>query len=222
MLGEINVFSIFLNFLFPPRCPNCSAYVEHRGAFCADCAVCLVGLHTIACPREAREYLAGIRAFAHYRESVRDLLRALKYQKKKSVLPALHAILAAGEQALAGLPRTLTAVPVPLAPERARTRGFNQVEEIFAPWLAAHDIDVCSLLIRTRETAPLYERTRAERQKELRGAFAVTEGADVTGQDILLVDDIMTTGATLTECARVLKCAGAQRIYAFVLASGHL
>ncbi len=105
---------------------------------------------------------------------------------------------------------------------RQKARGFNQTEEIFASWLRAHDIALLPLLVRTRETAPLYEHTRAERQRELRGAFAVTEGMDVSGQDILLLDDIMTTGATLTECARTLKRAGARNVYAVALTSEHL
>ena len=78
------------------------------------------------------------------------------------------------------------------------------------------------MLVRTRETAPLYERTRTERQRELRGAFALAVDADPAGRDVLLVDDIMTTGTTLTACAQVLKRAGARRVYAFVLASEHL
>lgn len=222
MLGEMPLFSMFLNFLFPPRCPNCRAYVERRGDFCAPCMRRLVHVHALVRPTEAADVLDGIWAFAHYREAVRDLLRALKYQKRKSALPPLHAVLQAGDGILAQLPHPIAAVPVPLAAERARTRGFNQAEEIFAPWLHAHDIALTALLIRTRATAPLYDHTRAERRRELRGAFAVTEGADVAGMDVLLVDDIMTTGATLTECARVLKRAGARRVYAFVLASEHL
>lgn len=166
--------------------------------------------------------LDGIWAFARYRAAVRDLLRALKYQKKRAALPALHTLLVAGEKVLHDLPRPLVAVPVPLAPERRKTRGFNQAEEIFASWLRTHEIPVAPLLVRTRETTPLYEHTREERRRELRGAFAVSEGADLTGADILLVDDIMTTGATLVECARTLKHAGAGRIYAFVLASEHM
>ena len=110
-----------------------------------------------------------------------------------------------GEAALAPLPRPLVAVPVPLAPQRMRERGFNQAEEIFAPWLAAHGIALRPMLVRTRETAPLYERTRTERQRELRGAFALAVDADPAGRDVLLVDDIMTTGTTLTACAQVLR-----------------
>ena len=212
----------FLNFLFPPHCPNCSSYVERRGDFCVPCMRRLVHIHAIARSMENAEVLDGIWAFAHYREGVRNLLRALKYQRKKSALPALHTILAAGEEVLAQLPHPLTAVPIPLAPMRLRERGFNQVEEIFAPWLAAHDITLTPLLVRMRETAPLYARTRAERRQELRGAFAMAESAHAAGKDILLVDDIMTTGATLGTCARTLKRAGAHHIYAFVLASEHL
>ena len=216
------MFSALLNLFFPPRCPNCSAYVEDRGTFCAVCERRLIHVHALARPQEFLSDLDGIWAFAHYREGVRNLLRALKYQRKKSALPALHTILAAGEAPLAQLPHPLTAVAVPLAPERLRTRGFNQVEEIFAPWLAAHDITLAPLLVRTRETAPLYARTRAERRQELRGAFAMAESAHAAGKNILLVDDIMTTGATLGTCARTLKRAGAHHIYAFVLASEHL
>lgn len=216
------VFRAFLNFLFPPRCPSCSAYVERRGIFCAGCTQRLIGLHALACTGETQKYLDGIWAFAHYRAGVRDLLRTLKYRRQKSALPALHTILTMGEAALAPLPRPLVAVPVPLAPQRMRERGFNQAEEIFAPWLAAHGIALRPMLVRTRETAPLYERTRTERQRELRGAFALAVDADPAGRDVLLVDDIMTTGTTLTACAQVLKRAGARRVYAFVLASEHL
>ena len=216
------MFSLVLDFLFPPRCPNCSSYVERRGAFCVPCMRRLVSVHAIVRTGEACDLLTGIWAFAHYREAVRDLLRALKYQKKRSACTALHTILEAGDEVTVHLPHPLTAVPVPLAAERARTRGFNQAEELFAPWLRTHGIVLAQLLVRTHETAPLYEKTREERRRELRGAFAVAEGADVAGRDILLVDDIMTTGATLTECARVLKRAGARRIYAIVVASEHL
>ena len=215
------MFSVFLDFLFPPHCPSCHAYVERCG-FCTSCAQRLIGVRRIIGGGMAAEQLAGTWVLAHYREGVRDLLRALKYRKKRSALTVLRTILTEGEGVLSDLPSPLLAVPVPLAPQRARERGFNQAEEIFAPWLASHGIALRPLLVRTRETAPLYAHTRTERQRELRGAFAVAEGADVTARDVLLVDDIMTSGATLTECARILKRAGASRVYAFVLASEHL
>ena len=216
------LIEVLTDFLFPPRCPSCRDYVERRGAWCTDCAQRLCGLHRIVQLRGMTACSAGIWAFGYYREGVRDLVRALKYQGKKEVLPYLHAMLAAGDEVFEQLPKPLIAVPVPLARERERLRGFNQVAEVFGPWLARHSVPLVPLLCRTRETAPLYERTRAERRKELCGAFSLCAEADIGGRDILLVDDIMTTGTTLEECARMLRHAGAGRVYAFVLASEHM
>ena len=215
------MLSMFVDFLFPPRCPSCKSYVERRGGFCGACTRRLTGLRAVARSVDAVSYLAGIWALGYYREGVRDLLRTLKYRREKSVLPYLHGMLAAGEAVLMQLPEQIVAVPVPLAPARAHERGFNQTELIFAPWLKAHGIAFESLLIRSRETAPLYEFSREERRRELRGAFVCANGAQIAGRHILLLDDIMTTGTTLLECARTLKRAGAENIYALVLASEH-
>ena len=216
----MHVFSALLDLIFPPRCPSCARYVEQRG-FCSACAQRLIAVHThvrtgdMAC-------LCGIWSLTHYREGVRDLLRALKYQRQRSALPALRGLLTAGDGVLADLPRPLTAVAVPLSSAREQVRGFNQTAEIFAPWLQAHGIPLDRLLVRTRDTVPLYTLTRTERRMELRGAFAAADGADPAGRNILLVDDIMTTGATLIACAQALRRAGACNIYALVLASEHI
>ena len=101
------------------------------------------------------EHLTGVWVLAHYRAGVRDLLRALKYRRKMTALDDLRTILTAGEKVLEELPPSLLAVPVPLAPQRQKERGFNQTEEIFAPWFAAHGILFEPILIRTRETMPL-------------------------------------------------------------------
>ena len=100
------------------------------------------------------EHLTGVWVLAHYRAGVRDLLRALKYRRKMAVLDDLRTILAAGEEVLEELPPSILAVPVPLAPQRQKERGFNQTEAIFAPWFAAHGIPFEPILIRTRETMP--------------------------------------------------------------------
>lgn len=214
------MFSALLDFFFPPHCPSCHACVERHG-FCPTCARQLIGVRRMIEMGAMAEDLTGVWVLAHYRAGVRDLLRALKYRRNMAVLDDLRTILAAGEEVLEELPPSLLAVPVPLAMQRQKERGFNQTEEIFAPWFAAHGIPFEPILIRTRETTPLYEMTRTERRQELRGAFALVDGADVQGKDLLLVDDIMTTGATLTECARVLRHGGARRVYAIALAGEH-
>lgn len=216
----MQLLSALLDFLFPPHCPSCHACVERQG-FCPACARQLIGMRRMMEMGAMAEDLTGVWVLAHYRDGIRDLLRALKYHRKMAVLDNLRTILAAGEEVLEELPPSLLAVPVPLAPQRQKERGFNQTEEIFAPWFASYGIPFEPILVRTRETMPLYEMTRTERRQELRSAFALVHGADVQGKDLLLVDDIMTTGATLTECAHVLRHGGARRVYAIALAGEH-
>jgi len=108
-------------------------------------------------------------------------------------------------------------LPLPLHPERLRQRGFNQSAEI------AREFQNCrffpadrSILLRTRPTTPQAELLPKERRKNVRGAFECR--ADLSGRQILLVDDVLTTGATANECARVLKLHGAASVTVAVVA----
>ena len=113
------------------------------------------------------------------------------------------------------------AVPVPLYPAKERQRGFNQAELIFGKFLASQNIPLERLLSRTRATKPMYELSGRERAENLKNAFAVTDKKALQGKAVLLVDDILTTGATMMECVRVLRAAGAGSVHALVLASDH-
>jgi len=113
------------------------------------------------------------------------------------------------------------AVPVPLHKERYRERGFNQVELIFGDWLKGQGLPLERALVRTKRTGPLYKMRPAERRKSLKDAFSVAQDVDVSGKRILLLDDILTTGATLSACAAVLRHAGAERVDVLVFASDH-
>lgn len=118
----------------------------------------------------------------------------------------------------------VTLLPVPLAPERLAERGYNQAT-LIARELVRHfdavigvpelrvDVDAA---VRVRETAVQQRLNWVERRRNVRGAFAVTRAFD--GETVLLVDDVLTTGATLNELARVLTAAGAARVDALVLA----
>lgn len=109
-------------------------------------------------------------------------------------------------------------LPIPLAPARLRERGFNQAHEL-ARRLAPRKVDA-TLLLRTRETTAQSGLTRAERLRNLRGAFALEplRAAAVQGRRIVLVDDVMTSGASLFAAAQVLRTGGAAHITAVVLA----
>lgn len=113
-------------------------------------------------------------------------------------------------------------VPVPLAPKRFNERGFNQALLLAAALgkILAIPVDTNTLL-RIKETKPQVEcETSQERQKNVLGAFALRESGDLKGKTILLVDDIYTSGATMNECARLLKRAGARTVWGVAVAKG--
>jgi ComF family protein len=109
-------------------------------------------------------------------------------------------------------------VPVPLHWSRRWRRGYNQ-SYLLARHLAGSRVRVSPVLKRTRRTVPQpVAATPAARARNVAGAFSIARPDCVTGKTVCLVDDIKTTGATLAECTRELKAAGARRVYALVLA----
>jgi ComF family protein len=105
-------------------------------------------------------------------------------------------------------------VPVPLHPARQRERGFNQAA-LLAERVSDHiGVRVRPILQRVRFTTTQTAFDRAERIQNLRDAFRLRKNADVRELDVLLIDDVLTTGSTLSECARVLKTNGARLVYA--------
>src|SRR4030095_16822756 len=109
-------------------------------------------------------------------------------------------------------------VPVPLHPARLRERGFNQAELLGTILARKINVPLGCALERIRYTTTQTAFDRTERMENLRGAFRLRRKIDVRGLRVLLVDDILTTGSTLSECARVLREAGAQSIYAVTAA----
>ncbi len=164
-------------------------------------------------------------SYATYDDELRLLIRLLKFDGMQALTPLLgerlaRAVLMLEEQA----GRELVVVAVPLHRARERQRGFNQSVLLAGEavrrlrWMRpewrlreAH-----GALVRTRRTETQFVLSRRERRRNMRGAFAVT--GDVAGREVLLVDDILTSGATARECARVLKAAGASRVWVATLA----
>ena len=105
-------------------------------------------------------------------------------------------------------------VPVPLHPTKQRERGFNQAAVLAQALSKRTSLPVGKALRRVRYTKTQTAFDRAERMQNLRHAFCLRPRADVQGLRVLLVDDVLTTGSTLSECARVLKKAGASSVYA--------
>jgi len=110
-------------------------------------------------------------------------------------------------------------VPVPLHPARLAERGFNQAELLAAPCASHWGLPLLTrTLVRARATRPQTELDGAARRDNVAGAFRVSRPADVAGRRLLLVDDVLTTGATVAAAARVLRQHGAREVGVLVLA----
>lgn len=216
----MNLLSGVLDFLFPPRCPICSAYVSEKGAWCKECLRSASDTRRIPMDVEAFAVLDEVWALGKYHDGLRPLLVPLKFHGKRDRLPYLHTFLeSTGSRNVNILMQVSTAVPVPLHEEREKARGFNQTELIFREWALSRGMSWQRALVRSRSTTPQFGLGADERIKNLSGAFCLSECADVRGKCLLLVDDICTTGTTLRECAKVLRKGGAEKIFGLVLSS---
>jgi len=212
------IYTMIVDFLFPPHCPLCGAYVDTLGAWCQTCLDQTIQVHTLPLPIQMQNDISMVRAVGRYRGGMKKFIQVLKYQKKLVMLPAIHTLLAAAlpKEKFAGFDYV---IPVPLHCEKLQARGFNQSEKIFHPWTDACQLIWLDALIRCRNTKPQYKMTVVERKINMRAAFSLHEGLNMSGKKILLVDDIFTTGVTMQECAKVLKKAGAKSVCGLTLAS---
>ena len=160
-------------------------------------------------------------SFGEYEAGLRILIHLLKYEHATPVAAPLGKMLARASGELVDASATPVVIPVPLHRRRRRSRGFNQ-SELIARAAVKHlprKLEVLTgALIRQRDTVSQVGLSREERIENVRDAFCVAQPSPIQGRDILLVDDVMTTGTTLSECARVLKQAGAKRVWAVTVA----
>jgi ComF family protein len=212
--------------------PVCAACLEKMkpldGPLCSACGEKLFGERFVTdaaplcdlCRRAAPLFRKAV-AYGPYDGSLQDLVHVLKYERVKSAATFLGSLLS---QAIANapLPDALLAVPVPLWKGKRRMRGFNQAEEIARAFLRLQSRSSIQLntavLVRTRDTTTQTGLTRRQRRVNLRGAFAVLEPELLKDRSVLLVDDVMTTGATANECSRVLLRAGAKEVWVATVA----
>jgi ComF family protein len=164
-------------------------------------------------------------AYGSYESGLRELIHLLKYGGVRPAANVLGRMLAEAVTALEnefGQP-SVALIPVPLHRGKLRQRGFNQAELIARAALKNNSCGgrlrwCAGVLIRKRETASQIGLTSHQRRENLRGAFTVSEPEVVRGREVLIVDDVYTTGATVSECARVLRRAGAAKVWVATVA----
>jgi ComF family protein len=160
-------------------------------------------------------------AYGPYEGALRDLSHLFKYHGIKPAGKVLGSLLNQAVQGMAP-PQSLIVIPVPLWSGKRNARGFNQAEAIARTFIglqASSSIQLdTSILARTRETASQTGLTRPQRRANVRGAFAVLRPEKIKDRSLLIVDDVMTTGTTAGECARVLRRAGAKEVFVATVA----
>jgi competence protein ComFC len=229
-----DLFSSAVSLFYPPACEICGISVSpkeylcpacHAKApritrpFCEKCSEPFSGAMEgpFACGNCANQTLHFEAAISVYRARgiVRELIHDFKYKQRSHLRHLVAGWLSAvfADDRLQGRQFDLI-VPVPLHPARQRQRGFNQAALIAGLIAPRAGSAVKPVLDRVRFTTTQTAFDRSERMKNLRDAFRLRHQADVRGLRVLLIDDVLTTGSTLSECARVLKEAGAVSVYA--------
>lgn len=215
--------------LYPPTCLLCGEPGQNDLDLCHGCQLdlCWIDHACTACgrPLPVADLLCGhclrrpppidrTRVLWHYAPPISGLITALKFHRRLPCGKMMGELLA---KQLRSAPRPDYLLPIPLHSHRYRERGFNQAVEIARPVSRELNIPMRpGLCKRIRPTPPQHELDAKHRRSNLRGAFKTT--GKVEGLEIALIDDVMTTGATVREVADTLLKAGASKIEVWILA----
>lgn len=227
-----------LDVILPPICHICHSHISDAGRLhicqgCRDrlplvssplCPLCGIpfagagGDHRCgACLTYPPHYDLAMSHFL-YEGAIRDLIHSFKYNQQTQLRYPLALLVLEGlSGSAAHAPHII--VPVPLHRSRLRQRGFNQA--VLLGKVLSQQMSLPMLpdaLVRTRPTEPQIKLSATERRLNVKGAFSVRRADSVAGKRVLLLDDVMTTGSTMDECARELKKAGAEAVFATAIA----
>lgn len=235
-------FVKLLNALYPPRCVYCEMARSDGGPYlCNPCRVGIVLIESPYCclcgyPAEISydyphdKFECGLcrkdsfafdqaRSLGIYDSALKQLIHHFKYRKQPGAMKEIISLMEAHFPESDEVYKGFHVVPVPLHVDKLRERGFDQSYLVAKAVSRRLSLPFWGdLLVRSRPTESQTRKKKNERQKNVRGAFQLDRREDAVGRDILLVDDVFTTGATVNEAARVLKESGASRVYVFTLA----
>ncbi len=235
-------FHAVLDLFYPRTCLHCNRNLNHSRelCICKDCRKTIsytgnthcvrcgagLGIYTsstleegcFACKGKHLPFHA-VTSVTHYKGAVRTLIHQFKYTRLKFLAPVLNDIVTAHETLIDAVSTIDVIVPVPLHWLKKLRRGFNQ-SELLSRGIHRHFSIPMSTnnLCRVKNTDSQTHLTKSQRQVNIRDAFFVKRPEAFRGKRVLLVDDVLTTGVTVSECARKLKKAGAASVHVFILA----
>ncbi|HXV26807.1 MAG TPA: phosphoribosyltransferase family protein [Candidatus Paceibacterota bacterium] len=197
-------------------CGACASAIHGARTTCIGCARGTGDRNTCRSCRNVWHVERLIAATDYARTGMAGLIKEYKYRMDRSLARTMGGIML--RAAAVHLPEHPLFVPVPLHPRRRRWRGFNHAELLARACAGRSLMHYADALARTRDSRPQARSGRAERLDAVRGAFAAHAGGAVHGRNVVLVDDVCTTGATLDDCARALLDAGAGSVTGLVFA----
>lgn len=231
------MFEVLWDFVFPKRCVGCRKFGSY---LCPDCFAKLSFAQKYFCgvctqpsynglthPKCSTRYaIDGIFPILNYHGLLKKILYQYKYNPHLSDLTSvfgdfLYEGIIQNEYLMREVEKgEVVFVPVPLHPSRERTRGYNQSKLLAEAVAKKLGIFVMNgTLVRTKNTKPQFKLPKEARKDNIKGAFEVKNEAKIVNKTVFLIDDITTTGATLSECARILKRGGADKVFGIAL--GH-
>jgi competence protein ComFC len=226
--GLATLSSCIIDFILPRTCIVCKQEID-RGAVCNGCLDTITHVRDPACPvcgrpiqkqkkcaycRHEKDLDYG-RAWALYMPPMDTVMHFFKYRRFRGLSSFLGLSMANIVRHDLRLKEADRVVPVPLYWWKRLKRGYNQSRLLASVISRECGIPLHDALARTRNTRTQTRLTGEKRQRNVRGAFRLN-GDGIEDKTILLVDDVMTTGATIRECARALKRSGAARVYSIV------
>jgi len=193
----------------PPYCPACGIPQSNESPNSHLCGDCLTGIYHFDCAR-TRGLHRGI---------LREIIHRFKYEGQTYLVRPLALMLSEPGKELLSLYEVDLIMPVPLHRLRLRQRGYNQAALLAGRLGSSVGMSVdYSSLKRSRWTEPQTGLSRRQRAKNVKGAFELINSDKVCGKCILLLDDVLTTGETVNQCARVLKDGGAREVLVLTVA----
>lgn len=219
-----------LDFIFPKRCVGCGKLGEY---LCKNCYQKIEFIDKSVCPICRRETIGGkthsgcvtkfgpdgLVVVCKYRGLVSRTIKKIKYKWVYDLEEVLVDLMMKGIGEY-DLPKNLILVPVPLHSNKRKLRGFNQSEILARDLGKRLKVPTFNLLLRSRETNAQVGLSNNDRKKNVQGAFTINNKFSARGKNVLLFDDVYTTGATMMECCSVLKSNGAKAVWACAIALG--
>ncbi len=213
----------FLNLIYPTRCYACKIDLDptHETGLCDLCRS-RIRRNPRTYRTDRRSYFAAAYSAYLYEDVLKELIHLYKYNGKVAIGRILAGMMIDFMDPERGILDGIDLITfVPLQNARLRERGFNQSRILAFHISNSSGIKLSDILEKTRRTRHQNELLRDDRLSNLKGAFRVKKNTDsIAGLRVLLIDDVMTTGATLNECSKVLSEAGAREIKCLTLARG--